>query len=658
MKLKNVTIENIRSFRKRAIIEFDKRLNILIGPNAGGKSNLLDIITIVIRHYFVKVFTAIQQSDRTGFSRYINQLQLFNPIQNYLEKFIGNESNISSIEIVFEVTMEDLENINEIKRKKEIFKRNLGKYRNKANFIRIIESTCRNLESSDLREGMELRYTIQNYQHINPVGNNERAYLSYLNNFELFLILSEEEINLKPIYIYFSPYRAMNVSNLQANLSAQNFYQLYKDYAMSTSRSMSSVVKLASFYFSQKRRRLEIDAKDDGYHALWKNSEEVKLVTDYLNKLGYDWDVNLVDPDKNIYEITLKKDGREFLLTQASSGEKEIINFLLGIFALNIRNGLIIIDEPDLHLHPQWQRLLIDLFIELSEKTDNQFIIATHSGIFIDERTISNVIRIYKDDSGTSKSIKIREEYLPKVKDILHIVNSYNNEKLFFADKVVLVEGIMDRLIFKKLINFYQSKSNKLQVVEVLDVGGKHNFDKYRQLLEEIEYEYYIIADLDYVKELAEKDGNLQVKALFDIDYSSINKTIKDKKSLDGKRLSEVIEEAIEADEITEELKNAWNYIKSRHLKLKDKLTEEEINNLREYINQKEEENIFILYGGDKFEYSEIEDFLPDGYKNLDGVIKLTKPDNFKNWLEENAVEIRRLREVVYRILGINEERK
>ena len=447
----------------------------------------------------------------------------------------------------------------------------------------------------------------------------------------------------------------MNVSNLQANLSARNFYQLYQNYATSTSRSMSSAVELACFYFSQKRRRLEIDAKDDGYHDQWKNDEEVKLVTDYLNKLGYDWDINLVDPNKNIYEITLEKDGREFLLTQASSGEKEIINFLLGIFALNIRNGLIIIDEPDLHLHPQWQRLLIELFVELSNKTDNQFIIATHSAIFMDERTISDVIRIYKDDTGTSKSIKIREEYLPQARDILHIMNSYNNEKLFFADKVVLVEGIMDRLIFKKLISFYQSESGGPQVVEVLDVGGKHNFDKYKQLLEEIECKYYIIADLDYVKELAERDGNHQVKALFNVDYSSIDKTLKDKKSLDGKRLSEVIEGAIEVNEITEELKSVWNYVKSRHLKLKDELTEEEINKLREYINQKEKENIFILYGGDKFEYGEIEDFLPDAYKNLDGVIELTKPDNFKNWFEENAVERRRLKEIAYKILEINE---
>ena len=641
MKLKSITIENVKSFRNKTTIEFDKSFNILIGPNAGGKSNLLDIITIAIRHFFVKIWIVTEQSDQRGLFKTIQQLLLFQPIQNHLEKFIGNENSTSLLEIAFEVTKEDVDNMNEIKSKKEIFKRNLEKYRNGKNFVKTIDSVCQSLENSNLREGMELRYTIQNYQ-LSPSNNNERAYLSYLNNFELFLILSEGEVDLKPNYLYFSPYRAINASNLQANLSAKNFYQLYQNYATSTSRSISSAIEIASIYFSQKRRKLEIDAKDKGYYDRWKEDEEVKLVTDYLNKLGYDWDIGLIDLNKNIYELSLKKDGREFSITQASSGEKEIINFLLGIFAFNIRSGLIIIDEPELHLHPKWQRLLVDLFIKLSAETGNQFIIATHSAVFIDERTISNVIRIYKDNTGTSKSIKIRETHLPKTKHLLHIVNSHNNEKMFFADKVVLVEGITDRLIFEKLIGFYQSKSSNPQVIEVLEVHGKYNFDKYKRLLEEIGCEYYIIADLDYVNELASKEGNEKIKALFNIDYSSIDKKVlKDKKSLDGKKLSELIEEAMKANEITEELRSVWDYIKCRYLKLKDNLTDEEI---------KERENIFILCDGERLEYTEIEDFLPDGCKNLDDIIELTRPD--KSWLTHKRKGY--LEKIVCRILETN----
>lgn len=43
-------------------------------------------------------------------------------------------------------------------------------------------------------------------------------------------------------------------------------------------------------------------------------------------------------------------------------------------------------------------------------------------------------------------------------------------------------------------------------------------------------------------------------------------------------------------------------------------------------------------------EYTEIEDFLPEGYKNLDGIIELTKSNIFENWLKsDNEQEKKRM---------------
>jgi putative ATP-dependent endonuclease of the OLD family len=94
---------------------------------------------------------------------------------------------------------------------------------------------------------------------------------------------------------------------------------------------------------------------------------------------------------------------RDFGVDQASSGEKEIINFVLGTFAFNIRSGLILVDEPELHLHPRWQHLLRDLFRELASDTKNQFVLASHSPAFITPMTIGNVRRIYKNQRGETK---------------------------------------------------------------------------------------------------------------------------------------------------------------------------------------------------------------------------------------------------------------
>jgi ABC-type lipoprotein export system ATPase subunit len=58
-----------------------------------------------------------------------------------------------------------------------------------------------------------------------------------------------------------------------------------------------------------------------------------------------------------------------------SAGEKQMLSFLCYNFFFD--NSVIFIDEPELSLHTDWQRLLFPTL--LRQKKDNQFIIATHS---------------------------------------------------------------------------------------------------------------------------------------------------------------------------------------------------------------------------------------------------------------------------------------
>ena len=53
MKINSVQIGNCKSYREITEINFDNSFNVLVGPNGGGKSNTLDIITILIRNYFL-----------------------------------------------------------------------------------------------------------------------------------------------------------------------------------------------------------------------------------------------------------------------------------------------------------------------------------------------------------------------------------------------------------------------------------------------------------------------------------------------------------------------------------------------------------------------------------------------------------------------------
>jgi len=88
-----------------------------------------------------------------------------------------------------------------------------------------------------------------------------------------------------------------------------------------------------------------------------------------MGELGYHWDF-LTDPDVLSYAFSLRRapDGPWLTADKFSSGEREIVHFLLAMFALNVKDGVILVDEPELHLHPRWQRIFLGLFRDLRQR--------------------------------------------------------------------------------------------------------------------------------------------------------------------------------------------------------------------------------------------------------------------------------------------------
>jgi len=115
---------------------------------------------------------------------------------------------------------------------------------------------------------------------------------------------------------------------------------------------------------------------------------------------------------------------------------------------------------------------------------------------------------------------------LGELRDLIHIINNFNNERMFFADKIILVEGIKDKILFENYINIFLKAQKSTKAYEVLEVGGKHNFEKYRKFLNKFEIENYIITDRDYLH----THGPDKIKNLFEVSSKKINRKLKEKK--------------------------------------------------------------------------------------------------------------------------------
>ena len=323
MKIKKLIIDNVKSFKDRTEVDFGDYLNIFVGPNGGGKSNLLDIIIITLRHFLMKFYRIDRNQEMELWFEDINVVNAFQPINKYLEKYISDERD-SFIEITLILSNEDIENIELLKKSKGGMEDVLRKYRRKPiNNLDFINSWQVELFS----ENQELIYGIQNLNLVNPTDNPNKSFLEYLNYYELFVILGSEikDFRLNPPLLYFSPYRMLGQANLTTNLSTVNFYESMSRYVQSTSKDTVALINLSLYRIAEKRRMCELNGGD--YIEEFNKDEKVKLLRNYLSKLGYNWDIKCIDPIKNEYAVILERSGKRFSITQASSGEKEILNF-------------------------------------------------------------------------------------------------------------------------------------------------------------------------------------------------------------------------------------------------------------------------------------------------------------------------------------------
>lgn len=623
MLVRRIAVENTRSFLDRAELVLDGPITIVIGPNGGGKTNLLDTIVIVLRRYlFASMYAAHApipgQQDRYEFRH--------NDVLNnmILERHSAGSGRDQLVEVELEVTSKDLENM----RTMQVDADRLTALASKkyANFDLTRASTW-NIE--EISVGMRFVYRVLNGALQQGQANASSSILQYLQMFEMDGRL-RDEFELAPLstpLVYLPVNRAASGFQSNVELAGYNESETKRQSDAASSRSAGTLVNLAVGRLAQRYRLLL--EKDKGIAAReFRDDVNLKELTNLLSELGYEWSLETINPLKNQYDIRLVKQGSSFLVGAASSGERELLTYLFAIFALNVRDALIIVDEPELHLHPKWQKTLLQLFIRLAQSTGNQFLLATHAPTFVSPESIHYVSRVFSRQQR-SHILRLNTSVLPEAKHLLNIVNSQNNERLFFADEVVLVEGLSDRVFFEAVLDHHGRSSSARSILEVISVGGKGFFEAYAKVLNACEIQYSIIADLDYVEQV----GSHEIKALFQVDAREIKTdVVENVKSFDGDALVQAIEQALTSGSWAH-AGQVWDYIKARRRQLRKDMSGEDSASLEAFLASKRNEHIYILSRG------ALEAYLPSGHgsKDLDRLIRLVAQANFWEQLPQSG---------------------
>ena len=124
----------------------------------------------------------------------------------------------------------------------------------------------------------------------------------------------------------------------------------------------------------------------------------VNEINSIFNILELDAKLKGFSKDEKTLPIFENSAGEEFDINDLSSGEKQLFLRTLSIKMLEPNNSIILIDEPELSLHPKWQQRIIEVYKKIGE--NNQIIVATHSPHILGSVSNENIFILYRDEKG------------------------------------------------------------------------------------------------------------------------------------------------------------------------------------------------------------------------------------------------------------------
>lgn len=538
MKIREVKISNLMSFpyvEDLSVVDwmdFEKQentldMNILIWANGAGKSNFIEIINQFCRNLIFDYTFDPSIIEEQRKSEYKKAIQLIPKTAFRLSKHMKFQTKPSKIEILVELFDHDYDNIgfvckntakinSIIEKYSELTYRfphfSLNHIKNEIKEIRIKadfneKNQCFEIDKSALTpmeffslvctQERELLYICM---HIfnrwekkpserlwYPLNNTftilssqrdlvERKYLNEIQDFDNYIFKTSEETNWNLEWYYKCLWKIRNIIRKYTAEDIEwysNKKWNKKEWELTLSVDESWEDRLYwSVFWKQLTRLVE--------KFLHK-----KLTIDYVQ-----WWINL---------RLMNSDWEPCYFDDLWAWQQSLLLIIFALLGNDLQDWFIIIDEPELHIHPQLQKELALLFNQLSEKYWTQFFLSTYSALFINEDNITNVYRFLKDNYWT----KVFTPYIKIAPDdakLVHLLRFENLSKIFFVNKIIMVEWDSDLYFFSHYLKWLQEQPGWEFITwtyEIININWKWSYKAWHKFLNKFWIDNYFIWDWD-----------------------------------------------------------------------------------------------------------------------------------------------------------------
>lgn len=513
MKIKSITIHNWRSIRDAEICLND--LLILIGQNNHGKSNILSAILFFfgeikceeLDYYrntdelFIDVtFENLDEYDQTTFQKYVTSDRCMKVRKQ------ANKNGVSSYHGYTEMPKEEWlkeDNAGNYATREQVKDLPINKYLPTSGRItktNIIEAQQQYIREN--RDKLNFTYTIE---ATNFLGTKNVAKGIFG---DVYFVPSVKEASSELSLRGNSVFNQLYTMVIQKMSENNDEFKLLKDKFISLIKSLNKTDDAGNTNLNRPTELKELENALEFELLSWNTTIDVEINPPNLEdvfKIG----TNIWVDDGIRTDINRKGDGLQRALIFA------LIRSLAKITNLkdnseevppedkknrqSSKSSFFILEEPELFLHPQAQRQLFDSLVILSN-SGNQVFICTHSSSFLDLEYYKSICIVKRDNmkEGTyclqCKDNLFTDGMEKEQFNLIYWLNPDRSE-LFFANKVILVEGQTDKTIIPLL-------ASRLRVFKheytLIDCGSKDTIKYYINLLNKFSIPYIGVYDKDH----------------------------------------------------------------------------------------------------------------------------------------------------------------
>lgn len=448
MYLSRLKITNFRSI-KEIELKFHKGVNILIGENNSGKTAVIDALRIGL-----------------GYGKNNNNSVYLKESDLHLNRSDPNEIN-NEIQFDFIFEIED-----EIKEKQCFF-----------DFLsQNEEDPEKQTIQLHLKYNYETRGNRNYFKRTIWGGDNEGQSIPYEALEEIFFIY------LDPLRDAVQSLKPYSYSNKVGNLFNELTKYKKNDEDIELSEDKKRV--LASELYSV------FEGEDSDWEAILQTGNE--KVNDHLEGTGisskypnikmnyvgrkYSDVVRGIELKRPIFNTELEVEQKYFEIFQNGLGENNLIyaSVVLGDLInrcedqnLQIYNALLV-EEPEAHLHPQYQNTFFNYLNSLQD-SGVQIFITSHSPTITAKSNFENITVLQVQDDKISPfcfSKLNNEDFSQRNRNHLKKFLDTSKSQLFFANGVLLVEGIAEAILIPIISKKFLGVDLDQKGIEVVNING------------------------------------------------------------------------------------------------------------------------------------------------------------------------------------------